>query len=244
MARDRAIRTLRKAFTFQVSGDQHLPSLVQYGVDDYRDAGWSYCTPAISVIYSRWFRPDDLNIPVHDRPDHNHPNTGKYEDSFGNINYVYAIGNPEDFTRQGSRYEFEQAKSAGFGMVYFDQATRDIHIESWRFLADVVNPSPDDQHPGWPLTISQFDNYGREAVAWLPALNIKGNANPVVEVINETTNETEYIVRVIGHTFNPKVFSSGVYSIRIGNPETDNWQIIKGVQSVSAKDSVILDVSL
>jgi alkaline phosphatase D len=243
IARDRTLRSIRRAFAFHIAGDQHLSSLVQYGVDDYRDAGWSYCTPAIAIIYSRWFRPDDLNIPVFDRPDHNLPNTGKYEDSFGNKNYVYAIGNPENFSRNVNRYEFEQDKSAGFGMVYFDQSSRDIHIESWRFLADVMNPGPEDQHPGWPLTINQFDNYGREAVAWLPALNIKGNANPVVEVINETTKETEYIVRIIGNTFNPKVFSNGVYSIRTGYPETDTWKIMEGVQSVSANDSAVLDVS-
>lgn len=241
--RDRAIRTLRKAFAFQISGDQHLPSMLQYGIENYRDAGWCYCTPAISIVYSRWFRPDELKIPVNSRPEHGHPNTGKYKDSFGNLNYVYAIGNPGNFTRTANRHEFEQAKSAGFGMVYFDQIERNITMESWRFLADVTNPGPDDQHPGWPLTISQFDNYGREAKAWLPTIKVSGEPNPVVEVINEKTGETEYIVRIKGNDFAPKVFSNDTFTIRIGYPEKNIWKSNENLKASPRKDDTTLQVS-
>ncbi len=92
--RDKAIRLMRKGAVFHINGDQHVPSLVQYGLKNYRDADWSFCTPAIAVMYLRWFLPDELGYPVVDRPEHNYPNTGKYTDAFGNKNYVYAIGNP------------------------------------------------------------------------------------------------------------------------------------------------------
>jgi alkaline phosphatase D len=228
-ARDRAIRILRKGFVFHVGGDQHVPSITQYGIDDHRDAGWCYITPAIAVGYSRWFRPDELEIPVHNRPAHNLPNTGEYKDAFGNKNYVYAIGNPDNFKPVSNRYDLAQVKASGFGFVVFDQVTRNITMEAWRFKADVTNPADGDQFPGWPLTISQFDNYGREAVAWLPQVNIEGKPDPVVEILDQESGELEYMVRIKGKEFTPKVFSNHKYMIRVGYPETNLWKEKTGV---------------
>ena len=218
-ARDRAIGIIRKAFAFHITGDQHLPSLVQYGLESFRDAGWCFCTPAIAVGYSRWFRPDELSIPVSNRPQHNLPNTGEYTDAFGNKNYIYAIGNPGDFGGISNRYKFQQEKTAGLGFVIFDTETRNITMESWRFLSDVTKPDPESQHPGWPLTISQMDNYGREPSAWLPTLRISGDPDPVVEIINQTTGELEYIVRIKGNEFMPKVFSNDKFTVKVSYPE-------------------------
>lgn len=241
--RDRAISIIRKGFAFQIAGDQHLPSLLQYGLDNFRDAGWCYCTPAISITYSRWFRPDELNIPVKNRPEHGLPNTGEYEDSFGNLNYVYAIGNPGDFKKVPNRYEFETERSAGFGMVYFNQVKRTITMESWRFLADVANPDPNDQHPGWPLTISQFENYGRKAEGWLPTIRVEGEPNPVIDVINEKTGEREYIVRISGNEFTPKVFSNDLYKIKLSYPEKGIGKEINNIQPNSKQGQTEISVN-
>jgi len=220
-ARDKAVGIIRKGFVFHICGDQHLPSLIQYGIDGFRDAGWSFCTPAIAVGYSRWFRPDELGLPVSKRPPHSYPNTGEYTDAFGNKNYVYAIGNPGDFGGIQNRYEFQQQKSAGLGFVIFDTETRDITMESWHFLSDVLHPEAANQHPGWPKTISQMDNYGRDAKAWLPLLKIKGESDPVVEITNQASGELEYIVRINGNEFVPKVFSEDKYTIKVSYPGTN-----------------------
>ena len=220
-ARDKAVGLIRKGFVFHICGDQHLPSLIQYGIEDFRDAGWSFCTPAIAVGYSRWFRPDELGLPVSKRPPHSYPNTGEYTDAFGNKNYVYAIGNPGDFGGIQNRYEFQQQKSAGLGFVIFDTETRDITMESWHFLSDVLHPEAASQHPGWPKTINQMDNYGRDAKAWLPLLKIKGEPDPVVEITNQSLGELEYIVRINGNEFVPKVFSEDKYTIKVSYPGTN-----------------------
>jgi hypothetical protein len=242
-ARDRALDILRRGYVFQIAGDQHLPSITQYGIENYRDAGWCFVTPAIAVGYSRWFRPDDVNMPVKNRPAHGNPNTGEYVDAFGNLNYVYAIGNPVDFKQVPNRYELAQVKTSGYAMVILDPATRNITMESWRFLANVENPGPDDQHPGWPLTISQFDNYGREAKAWLPAIEVTGEPNPVIEVINNKTLETEYIVRIIGNKFSPKVFSKDTFTVKIGYPESGNWKTVENVNALDGKDKETIQVT-
>jgi phosphodiesterase/alkaline phosphatase D-like protein len=83
-ARDRAIRTVRKAFPLHINGDQHLTTLIQYGVDQQRDSNWSFCTPAITVGYQRWYRADEIGRPYENRPAHGMANTGEYLDGFGN----------------------------------------------------------------------------------------------------------------------------------------------------------------
>ena len=221
-ARDRAIRILRKGFAFHITGDQHLPTLSQYGVDDYRDAGWCFCTPAISVCYSRWFRPDDLDLPVRNRPEHGLPNTGEYKDAFGNYNYVYAVGNPGDYHKVEDRYEFENSKSSGLGFVVFDTDSRDITIESWKMCGG--------QHPGWPHTINQLDNYGREAAGWLPTLEILGDADPVLELYEQATGELVYSLRISGRQFTPKVFHRVNHKLRVGYPEKDLWIDLEDIQ--------------
>ena len=78
-----------------ICGDQHLTTVSQYGVDQLRDSNWAFCTPAISAGYPRWWRPDDVDMLHKNRPIHGQANTGEFVDGFGNLVYVYAVGNPE-----------------------------------------------------------------------------------------------------------------------------------------------------
>lgn len=229
--RDEAIRSMRKAFAFHICGDQHLPLLIQYGIDNCRDAGWAFCTPAITVGYQRWFLPDRLQWPVVDRPAHGHPNTGCYKDGFGNMTYVYAVGNPDEINIHENRYKQADLRSSGFGIIRFNLNTRDITAEAYRFLSKTADGGC-LQFPGWPHTINQLDNYGREAVAYLPELDIQGMEDPVIEVINEVTGETVYILRIRGKQFKAKVFSMDPHTVRIGDPESDQWQTIGEVKPV------------
>ena len=242
-ARDQAVNIIRKGFVFHICGDQHVPSIVQYGIENFRDAGWAFCTPAIAVGYSRWFRPDELNIPVRNRPEHGFANTGEYTDAFGNKNYVYCIGNPVDFAGIRNRYEMQHNKTAGLGFVIFDKETRDITMESWHFMSDVLKPDEMSQHPGWPKTISQFDNYGREPEGWLPTIKISGDPDPVVEIINQTTGELVYIVRIKGNEFIPKVFSNDKFIVKVGYPEKNLVKELKDITPYPAagRSELIID---
>ncbi len=158
--RNVALRSLAGSMALHINGDQHLTSLVQYGIDRQRDSIWSFCSPAIAVGYPRWWRPDELGIPHENRPEHGLPNTGEYRDGFGNLIYVYAIGNPEEATEQ-HRYDRAHQKGSGFAMVTIDTEAKTYHLEAFRFLVDATDGSPDNQFPGWPVTLHQQDN-GKE----------------------------------------------------------------------------------
>ncbi len=158
-ARNNAIEIVRKAKPLHINGDQHLTSLCQYGVDQQRDSCWSFCTPAISAGYPRWWRPDEMNMPHQNRPQHGLDNTGEYLDGFGNKVYVYAVGNPEVGTEK-NRYDKAHQKGSGFGLVTIDTKAKTYHLQAFRFLVDATSGNASDQFPGWPVTIHQQENAG------------------------------------------------------------------------------------
>jgi len=158
-ARNNAIRILRKAKPLHINGDQHLASIVQYGVDRQRDSFWSFCTPAIAVGYPRWWRPDELGVQPLNRPSHGLSDTGEYSDGLGNKMFVQAIGNPEKASLK-HRYELAHQKGSGFGLVTIDTAEKTYKLEAFRFLCDATDGKASNQFPGWPFTVHQEENAG------------------------------------------------------------------------------------
>ncbi|PWJ56849.1 PhoD-like phosphatase [Dyadobacter jejuensis] len=226
--KDDVLRIMRKACVFHINGDQHVPFLLKYSIDEPKDGSWTYCTPAISTGYPRWGQPDLVNMPFTDRPAHNLPHTGCYRDVFGNDNYVYAVGNPDDdFREEKNRYVASQKKASGFGLITFDTQARTIKMEAYRFLADLASNDNANTYPGWPLTISQFDNDGRRALGFLPQLSLS-EANQLVQVIDEESGEVVSALRTLGKMYRPKVYAYGKYSVVVG--EGASQKTIAGLQ--------------
>ncbi|MBB5032536.1 alkaline phosphatase D family protein [Prosthecobacter vanneervenii] len=161
--RNRAVEIMRPSMALHINGDQHLTTLTQYGVDKQRDSNWSFCTPAISAGYPRWWRPDELKMPHQNRPKHGLPDTGEFIDGFGNKAYVYAVGNPA-VGQAANRYEKAHEKGSGFGFITFDTEKKTYFIESFRFLIDVKDGKTTNQFPGWPMTIQQQENRGENVI--------------------------------------------------------------------------------
>lgn len=161
--RNNAINILREGMPLHINGDQHLTTMVQYGVEEQRDSCWSFCTPAIAVGYPRWWRPDEVGMKHENRPKHGLANTGEFIDSFGNKAYVYAVGNPIVPTKK-NRYERAHQKGSGFGFVTIDTEKKTYYIESYRFLVDPTDGKVENQFPGWPLTIHQKENKGDNVI--------------------------------------------------------------------------------
>jgi len=164
--RNRAIDIMRPAMPLHICGDQHLASAVQYGVEKQRDSFWAFCTPAITVGYQRWWRPDEVGMPHTNRPEHNLPNTGEYADGLGNPVYVYAVANPGQNFREGGgdRYDLAHRKNSGFGLVTIDTDAKTYKLDCFKFLIDATDGKPSNQFPGWPLTIHQAENKGENRI--------------------------------------------------------------------------------
>ncbi len=231
--RNRAIKLIRKCFPLHFSGDQHLTTLLQHGVDEQRDSNWSLCPPAIAVGYQRWWRADELGLEYHNRPSHGLPNTGEYIDPLGNKVYVYTLGNPEG-SRDPNRYRQAHIKASGFSIVSIDRTKRTYTCESYRFLVDVTDDKKDDLFPGFPYTIKQTENYGRKPLGYLKEYSCEGVDQPVVMVYNERNDELVYAIRAQEKYFHPWVFTEGTYTVKIGDPDTNNWKAYHG-QTIQIK---------
>jgi len=165
--RNRAVDLLRPAMPLHICGDQHLASVVQYGVEKQRDSNWAFCTPAISVGYQRWWRPDEIGMKHNNRPPHGLANTGEYVDGLGNKAYVYAIANPGKNFRDGggNRYDYAHRKNSGFGLVTIDTRAKTYTLDCYKFLCDATDGKPANRFPGWPVTIHQSENRGENRLS-------------------------------------------------------------------------------
>ena len=220
--RNKALAAIRKAYGFMIAGDQHLGSIVHHGIDEWDDAGYSFCVPSIANLWPRrWFPP---------KPGYNWQEgmpryTGSYLDGFGNHITVYAASNP--FISNHEPHELHD-RAPGYGIIRFNKKERTITMECWPRYSD-PSKSNAEQYEGWPKTISMYDNYGRAARAWLPTLKFTGLESPVVQVIEEATSDIVYTVRARGDTFKPKVFKRTLYTLKIGEPGTDKMKTLTGM---------------
>jgi hypothetical protein len=215
--RNRALRALRKGFTFMIGGDQHLATSAQHGVDEWGDSGWSICVPSIANYFPRSWKPLE---PGKNRTPGMAENLGEFLDSWGNKVTVHAVANPEG-KPSGHQPAHLHDRMPGYGIIRFNQETRKIEMANWPRYATVGKGSP---YPGWPITIDQTDNYGRKPTAWLPEIN-SVIENPTVQVFEKKTGKLVYALRIKGKKFHPGVFAKGVYVVKVGNPDTDEWTV-------------------
>ncbi len=235
--RNRALREIRRAFALHIAGDQHLGSTIQYGIDEWHDAGYALCVPSIGNTWPRrWFPPEAGANRKPGAPEY----TGDFLDGFGNRMTVHAVSNPfQTGIEPANLYD----RAPGYGIVRFRRETRDIIIECWPRWVD---PAEEDanQYPGWPVVLNQSDNYGRTARAWLPDLQIIGMTDPVVQVIDESGGEVVYTLRINGSAYRPGVFAPGSYTIRIGEPGTERMRVVTGVRSLAEPGAASLEIDL
>ena len=235
--RDEALRILRKAFAFHIAGDQHLATVMRYGVDDFDDAGFAFTGPALNNLWPRrwWPDPEAKQAALPEGPAY----TGSFFDAFGNRLTMHAVANPR---QTGLEPERIYNRSTGYGLVVFDKAARTIRMECWPRYADPETDT-DGQYDGWPITIEQEDNYGRPAQAYLPELQITGLADPVLRVIDEANGDTVYALRLGEGPYRPKVFREGTYTVEVGDGERWLWSR-EGIAAGPEDQTETLDVTI
>ena len=138
--RNKALSLIQKAGAVHIAGDQHLPTVIHHGINEFEDGPWAFVVPAIvNNYYSRWWWPED------EMPGENNndilPWTGRYLDGFKNKITMHAYANPDS-----------ESNGAGFGFIRFNIEKNEVTFECWPRNADVTQPEA-KQFTGWPLTI-------------------------------------------------------------------------------------------
>ncbi|MFC4991268.1 hypothetical protein [Rubritalea tangerina] len=238
VARDRAVHIMRKAFAPHVTGDQHLGSMIRYGIEEHDSGSVAFCVPAAATGWSRLWMPKKPGIldetfigklngegfsfdPKH--------YCGKFLDGHGNKFTMLAAANPQKQQKRQPHSYYD--RNPGYGVITFHRETHDITLAAWPAYA-APGGQGDEGRPyaGWPLTIKQTDNYNKSAKGFLPTVSL-GNS-PVVQVINDTNGEIEYTIRPSGDTFKPRVFdTSSLYTLRVGDPDAETWHIQQGLKA-------------
>ena len=234
--RDEALRRIRKGFAVHLGGDQHLPMLLRYGIDDFGDAPYNFCVPGIAVGYVRAFWPGRAETDP--RPADTAP-TGEFTDGLGNKVTVRAVANPkEDFAAEEPLRTLAN-KSSGYGLLRFDKTTREITAECWPILSDPAGGA-EAQYDGWPQTFSMRENDPREPTGHLPRLSVTGTTDPMVQVVDEAADDIVYTLRIQGQSFRPPVYAEGAYTLRVG--DDTEWRTSRS--GVRPDDDGPLELSL
>jgi len=218
--RNRALRAMRKGLAAHISGDQHLGSTVQYGIEEFNDGPWAICVPSVANIFPRrWFPPQPGGNPKPGSPRY----TGEYVDGFGNKVTVHAVSNPYLVDVEP---KVLTQRAPGYGIVTFDRATRRITLANWPRWVDPSKPGA-QPYQGWPITIHQTDN-GLPRRGWvLDKVETPGLKDPVLQVLDQASGEIVYTWRIQGSSFTPTVFKEGLYTVRITGPAKGYEEVLK-----------------
>lgn len=143
--RKEALRAIKAAGAVHLAGDQHLPTLIQHGIDEFRDGPFAFVAPAlVNNYYSRWWHPLDEKPGKNSDPKNPLPFTGDYLDGLGNKITMLAYANIEGPNKLRD----------GFGIIRFNKTEKSVTFESWDRFTDVTKKGA-QQMPGWPRTIRQ-----------------------------------------------------------------------------------------
>ncbi|MGN6547639.1 MAG: metallophosphoesterase family protein, partial [Aureliella sp.] len=220
--RDRALQIIRRAWAVHLCGDQHLAVVVKHGIKEFGDGPYGFTSPAlVNTIYGRWWHPLDEKPGPHPVPDSPLPWTGDYKDGLGNRISMLAYANPEDI-------QDEKKRADGYGLVRFNKKDRSVRLECWPRFSD-AHEGDKAQFPGWPITVQSEANDGRKVAGYLPELVIEGASDPVVHVIEDATGEILYTIRIQGNRFQPRVYSAGKHTVKVGRDKPDG-QTIAGLE--------------
>jgi hypothetical protein len=167
--------------------------------------------------------------------------TGKYFDGLGNHVTVWAATNPGPKT--GQRPSILHDNMPGYGIVKFNKEDRTITMECWPQYVDPNDPSTGTMYEGWPKTIPMEDNYGREAVAYLPTFKIVGLTDPIIQVINQVKDEIVYTIRIKGTVWQPKIFATdSIYTVKVGE-SSGKMSIVRDVKPLEPGEDKSIDVT-
>ena len=157
--RNNALKLIQQARAVHIGGDQHLASVVQHGIDSFRDGPWSFIVPAIvNNYYGRWWWPEDEKPGANPVAGSPLPWTGDFLDGFDNKISMVAYANPDPKRKKIAAWEKDEGSTLapdtgwadGYGLIRFKKSAGEVTFECWPRFADVTKPDA-RQFPGWPV---------------------------------------------------------------------------------------------
>jgi len=140
--RNKALRLIKKANAVHIGGDQHIATVVQHGIEEFRDGPWAFIVPAsVNTIYKRWWWPEDEQPGLNFDPENPLPWNGDYYDGMNNRITMHAYANPENLS-----------EGAGFGLIRFNKPTQQVTFECWPRDVFILEKGA-EQFTGWPITV-------------------------------------------------------------------------------------------
>ncbi|MEL4308203.1 alkaline phosphatase D family protein [Joostella sp. CR20] len=208
--RDKAVGIIRKAFAFHIAGDQHMASFVKYGLEEFGDSGYAFAGPALNNIWPRRFWPP-VNASAIEKHSYDNPVfLGDHIDGFGNKISVYGAGNPYQTNLEPSVL---YNRATGYGLVTFNKKDRSIKTECWPRFVD-VKTNREEQYPGWPITVQQYDCYSKSEEYFLPEIKITSFEEiPLVKLYS--ADELVYAYRPNSAKFSLKTFKKGMHTVEL-----------------------------
>jgi hypothetical protein len=138
--RNKALTALKNANAIHIAGDQHLSTLIQHGINEFEDGPWAFVVPAIvNNYYSRWWWPEDEKAGANSNGIL--PWNGRFLDGFNNKITMHAYVNPDN-----------PSNGAGYGLIRFNKAAKEVTFECWPRDIDVSNQEA-KQFKGFPINI-------------------------------------------------------------------------------------------
>lgn len=224
--RNRAVRLLRKAAAVHIAGDQHLGSTVQYGVEKWNDGSYAICVPSVANIFPRrWYPTKDGRNRKPDAP----RNTGEYLDGFGNKVTIHAVSNPQ---ANGIEPKALHQRAPGYGIIKFKRSERTVEFANWPRWVDASEPGA-EPYPGWPIRIDQMAS-GLPSEYALEPISAAGIEDPIIQVIDEASEEIVYTIRIKGSEFTPTTRRQGAYTVRVTDSATGETEEYSGQQATRA----------
>ena len=219
--RNEILNILRQSGALVIGGDNYLPSLVHYGIDNQKDAVIGFTIPAIAKTSgTRWYIKKNQPKKNETSIDNN------YLDGFGNRMSILAVANAVP----GKDIDKVFNEKSGFGLVTFNKTSGIIVIQALKRNENLKKNLPTNME-GYPFTFLNKDLNQRKTYELLPTLRIVGfNGNPVIQIIDEFNNEIISTQRIYETVYQPKVYKKGKYTVNIGEPSTSQWKVLKNVQ--------------
>lgn len=228
--RNKALETIRKSYAVMIAGDQHLGSVIKHGINDWGDAGYSICSPAIANYWLRWWNPKE---PGANRKKGAPYYTGDFHDGFGNKMTILATANPTE--KEIENRGVLSTSAAGYNIIKFVKPSREIVVECWPRNVDIESGA---QFPGWPITLKQEDHYSMRESYQLPKLIFK-QEEPVITILHSESKEVISSLRINSKTYQPSVPSQDSYDIIV--QQGDEKQTFEAITPTKKNKKIYVD---